>query len=249
MCGTCAKSAFTSLIPSSLAPARATVLIPGTRDWIRVFITQFPCGERTGVPASAMGIKKCATARMHARISRDSVVGWKRSERDSAGCRRAVRLWGTDGIGNLHPGSAVRSARHGLRSRGIGPLDPPPAAGRSEDENRRKGNAQARTSMAPSFPGSAWERTAGEAPPPAPGSAFEGMQAEPAGIAFPGRTWGRGAKDGLLRTSCVPVSTPALQTYGWQPDRFAYGLGSLFGRPGRLEDVSRAYFLILRSNC
>ncbi|MGO8747391.1 MAG: hypothetical protein ACLQNE_15510, partial [Thermoguttaceae bacterium] len=48
-------------------------------------------------------------------------------------------------------------------------------------------------SRAPSFPGSAWERTAGEAPPPAPGSAFEGMQAEPAGIAFPGRTWGRGA--------------------------------------------------------
>ena len=45
----------------------------------------------------------------------------------------------------------------------------------------------------PSFPGSAWERTAGEAPPPAPGSAFEGMQAEPAGIAFPGRAWGRGA--------------------------------------------------------
>ena len=47
-------------------------------------------------------------------------------------------------------------------------------------------------SRAPSFPGSAWERTAGEAPPPAPGSAFEGMQAEPAGIAFPGRAWNEG---------------------------------------------------------
>jgi len=147
MCGTCAKSAFTSLIPSSLAPARATVLIPGTRDWIRVFITQFPCGERTGVPASAMGIKKCATARMHARISRDSVVGWKRWERDSAACRRAVFSRGTAGSGNVHPGSAVRSARHGLRSRGIGPLDPTPAGGHAEDENRRRGSARERTSM------------------------------------------------------------------------------------------------------
>ena len=46
------------------------------------------------------------------------------------------------GIVNVHPGSAVRSARHGLRSRGIGPLDPTPAAGHAEDENRRRGNAR-----------------------------------------------------------------------------------------------------------
>ena len=32
-------------------------------------------------------------------------------------------------------------------SRGIGPLDPAPAAGHAEDENRRRGNARARTSM------------------------------------------------------------------------------------------------------
>ena len=53
----------------------------------------------------------------------------------------------------------------------------------------------------PSFPGSAWERTTGEAPPPAPGSAFEGMQAEPAGIAFPGGAWERGECRPCLRTT------------------------------------------------
>jgi hypothetical protein len=54
---------------------------------------------------------------------------------------------GSAGSGNVHPGSALCSARHGLRSRGIGPLDPTPAAGHAEDENRRRGNARERTSM------------------------------------------------------------------------------------------------------
>ena len=73
--------------------------------------------------------EKCATTRLHARITLRSVVGWKRRESSSAACRRAVPSRGTAGSGNVHPGSLARSARHGFCSRGIRPLDPmrPPA--------------------------------------------------------------------------------------------------------------------------
>ena len=102
---------------------------------------------RTGAPGSAMATKKCATARLHARITRASVVGWKRRESSSAACRRAVPSRGTAGSGNVHPGS-LRAAR-GTDCVPVGSvlLTPPPAAGHAEDENRRRGNARARTSM------------------------------------------------------------------------------------------------------
>ena len=56
------------------------------------------------------------------------------------GMHRAVPSRGTAGHGNVHPGSLARGARHGFRSRGIRPLDPMPAAGHTEGEDRRRGN-------------------------------------------------------------------------------------------------------------
>ena len=102
---------------------------------------------RTGAPASATATKKCAAARLHARITVGSVVGWKRRESSSAACRRAVPSRGTAGSGNVHPGSLARWARHGFRSRAIRPLDPILAASHTEDEDRPRGNLRARTSM------------------------------------------------------------------------------------------------------
>ena len=78
--------------------------------------------------------------RLHARITVGSVVGWKRRESSAAACRRAVPSRGTARRDSFHPGSLGGSARHGFRSRGIRPLDPMPAAGHTEGEDRRRGN-------------------------------------------------------------------------------------------------------------
>ena len=75
-----------------------------------------------------MATTKCATARLHARITVGSAVGWKRGESSSAACRRAAPSRGTAGSGDVHPRSVARSARHEFRSPGIRPLDPMPTA-------------------------------------------------------------------------------------------------------------------------
>ena len=94
-----------------------------------------------------MGSLICSILPGLPRCTVGSVVGWKRRESSSAACRRAVPSWGTAGSGNVHPGSLARCARQGFRSRGIRPLDPMRAAGHTEDEDRRRGNLRARTSM------------------------------------------------------------------------------------------------------
>jgi hypothetical protein len=56
-------------------------------------------------------------------------------------CLRGERL----GAVTFIPGSLARCARHGFRSRGIGPPDPMPTIGHTEDEDSRRGNLRDRT--------------------------------------------------------------------------------------------------------